>query len=87
MVHSVSSISAIDHNIYSEDLFDSDDDFMEDDGLTEPEILAMLDEVECKSEEVLFEQHSEIFSRFLTRSDTNRAVHPQKMIRGLEFGI
>ena len=34
---------------YSEDLFlsDDDDDFL-DDGLTEPEILAMLDEAECK---------------------------------------
>ena len=35
-------------NGYSEDLFLSDDDDFMDDGLTEPEILAMLDEVECK---------------------------------------
>ena len=50
-------ISAVDHNIYSEDLFGSDDDdFMEDDGLTEPEILAMLDEVECKSVIFLFQE-------------------------------
>ena len=35
-------------NEYSEDLFLSDDDDFLDDGLTEPEILAMLDEVECK---------------------------------------
>ena len=26
-------------------------------------------------------------SGFMTRSDTNRAVHPQKMARGLEFFI
>ena len=44
----------LDHNVHSEDLFDSDDDFMEDDGLTEPEILAMLDEVECELEEFFF---------------------------------
>ena len=35
-------------NEHSEDLFLSDDDDFMDDGLTEPEILAMLDEVECK---------------------------------------
>ena len=35
---------------YSEDLFDDDDDMLlaDDDGLTEPQILAMLDEVESK---------------------------------------
>lgn len=36
-----------DWGMNSEDLF-SDDDYDDDDGLTEPEVLAMLDEVECK---------------------------------------
>ena len=42
------SLFSVVTDAYSEDLFSDDDDFL-DDGLTEPEILAMLDEVECKS--------------------------------------
>ena len=29
--------------------------------------------------------HENLYSGFLTRSDTNWAVHPQKMVKGLKF--
>ena len=43
---------------------------------------------ECKEGRKLMSRHEKnLSSRFPTRSDTNRAIQPQKMTRGLKFWI